>query len=185
MSGTSFRSAGWSVPLQFSVWVVLRACLHGGGGPQVGEVTRLAVVEKWPAFTCKLTTPGSRGDFTWRCCVVVRHVNIENGGRTVHFGGQCYFIFIFCSRCSISMLWRFTVTFDDTKPPPEAVNGHIILVQIFTRFGALANVKWTRPRLGGLPHLESFTWQNATPARRVTLPGRPGNPPRRVTPPIM
>ena len=42
----------------------LRACLHGGGGPQVGEVTRLAVVEKWPAFTCKLTTPGSRGDFT-------------------------------------------------------------------------------------------------------------------------
>ena len=42
----------------------LRACLHGGGGPQVGEVTRLAVVENWPAFTCKLTTPGSRGDFT-------------------------------------------------------------------------------------------------------------------------
>ena len=25
---------------------LLRACLHGGGGPQVGEVTRLAVVEK-------------------------------------------------------------------------------------------------------------------------------------------
>ena len=44
--------------------IKLRACLHGGGGPQVGEVTRLAVVEKWPAFTCKLTTPGSRGDFT-------------------------------------------------------------------------------------------------------------------------
>ena len=42
----------------------IRACLHGGGGPQVGEVTRLAVVEKWPAFTCKLTTPGPRGDFT-------------------------------------------------------------------------------------------------------------------------
>ena len=39
-----------------------------------------------------------------------------------------------------AMLWRFTVTFDDTKPPPEAVNGHIVLVQIFTRFGALANV---------------------------------------------
>ena len=26
------------------------------------------------------------------------------------------------------------------KPPPEAVNGHIVLVQIFTRFGTLANV---------------------------------------------
>ena len=53
-----------------------------------------------------------------------------------------------------------------------------------SNFGALWRA-WTRPRLGGLPHLESFTWQNATPADRVTLPGRPGNPPRRVTPPIM
>ena len=61
------------------------------GGLQVGEVTRLAVVEKWPAFTCKLTTPGSRGDVTRRCCVVARHVNRENGGRTTHFGGQCSF----------------------------------------------------------------------------------------------
>ena len=26
--------------------LLLRACLHVGGGPQVGEVTRLAVVEK-------------------------------------------------------------------------------------------------------------------------------------------
>ena len=50
--------------LLFVVLFTLRACLHGDGGPQVGEVTRLAVVEKWPAFTCKLTTPGSRGDFT-------------------------------------------------------------------------------------------------------------------------
>ena len=30
----------------FRLWETLRACLHGGGGPQVGEVTRLAVVEK-------------------------------------------------------------------------------------------------------------------------------------------
>ena len=44
---------------------------------------------------------------------------------------------------------------------------------------------WMQPRLGGLPHLETFTWQIVTPADRVTLPGRPGNPPRRVTPPIM
>ena len=43
-----------------------------------------------------------------------------------------------------------------------------------------------RPRLGGLSHLDTFTWQTVTPADRVTLPGRPGNPPyRRVTPPIM
>ena len=55
---SAWRSVGRTLTLCF------RACLHGGGGPQVGEVTRLAVVEKWPAFTCKLTTPGSRGDFT-------------------------------------------------------------------------------------------------------------------------
>ena len=66
----------------------VRACLHGGGGPQVGEVTRLAVVEKWLAFTCNFATPGSRGDVTRRFCVVARHVNIENAGRTMHFGGQ-------------------------------------------------------------------------------------------------
>ena len=44
---------------------------------------------------------------------------------------------------------------------------------------------WTRPQLGGLHHLETFTWQIVTPADRVILPGRPGNPPWRVTPPIV
>ena len=42
-----------------------------------------------------------------------------------------------------------------------------------------------RPQQGGLPRLETFTCQNATPADRVTLPGRPDNLPRWVTPPIM
>ena len=88
-----------------------RACLHGGGGPQVGEVTCLAVVEKWPVFICKLTTPGSRGDVTRRCCVVAKHVNRENGGGTTHFGSQCSFPLIICSHCNISVLWLFTVTF--------------------------------------------------------------------------
>ena len=31
----------------------------------------------------------------------------------------------------------------------------------------------------------TFTWQIVTPVDRVTLPGRLGDPPRRVTPPIM
>ena len=30
------------------------------------------------------------------------------------------------------------------------------------------------PQLGGLPHLETFTWQIVTLAYRVTLSGRPG-----------
>ena len=39
----------------------IRACLHGGGGPQVGEVTRLGGVRNYPSFTCNLTTTPSRG----------------------------------------------------------------------------------------------------------------------------
>ena len=37
-------------------------------------------------------------------------------------------------------------------------------------------------RLGGLPHLETFTWQNLTPSERVTRSGRPRYPPWQVTP---
>ena len=91
----------------------VRACLHGGGGPQVGEVTRLAVVEKWPSFTCKLTTSGPRVDVTRCCCVVDRHLNRESGGRTTHFGGQCSFPLIICSRCNISVLWLLRASLHD------------------------------------------------------------------------
>ena len=93
--------------------IALRACLHACGGPQVGEVTRLAVVEKWLAFTCKLTTPGTWGDVTRRCYLVARHVNREHGGQSMHFGGQCSFPLIICSRCNISVPWLFTVIFDE------------------------------------------------------------------------
>ena len=49
----------------------------------------------------------------------------------------------------------------------KVLNIHVLL---------LSFLPWTRPRLGGLPHLETFTWQIVTPADRVTLPGRPGHP---------
>ena len=42
----------------------IRACFHGGGGPQGGEVTRLGGVKNCPAFTCNLTTTPSRGALT-------------------------------------------------------------------------------------------------------------------------
>lgn len=42
--------------------------------------------------------------------------------------------------------------------------------------GAFANVILTRPQLGGLSHLERFTWQITTPVERVTVPGRSGRP---------
>ena len=72
-----------------------------------------------------------------------------------------------------SMLWLSIATFDnDAKPPPK---------WILREF----DVFLIRPRRGGLPHLETFTWQNLTPAERVTRSGRPGYPPSWVTPPVM
>ena len=69
--------------------------------------------------------------------------------------------------------WLSIVNFNnDAKPPPK---------WILREF----DVSRIRPRPGGLPHLETFTWQNLTPAVRVTRSGRPGYPPWWVTPPII
>ena len=46
-------------------------------------------------------------------------------------------------------------------------------------------VTWTRSRLGGFPHLETFTLQIVTPDDSFTLTSKPSNPPGRVTPSIM
>ena len=63
-----------------------------------------------------------------------------------------------------SVLWLSIVNFNnDTKPPPK---------WIFRKF----DVSRIRPRLGGLPHLETFTWHNSIPAERVTWSGRLGYP---------
>ena len=39
----NFSNVGNVVDVLFSSWWLLRACLHEGGGPQVGEVTRLSI----------------------------------------------------------------------------------------------------------------------------------------------
>ena len=61
-----------------------------------------------------------------------------------------------------SVQWLSIVNFhDDAKPPPKWILCEFDVLRI-------------RPRPGGLPHLETFTWQNLTPAERVTRSGRPG-----------
>ena len=61
-----------------------------------------------------------------------------------------------------SVLWLSIATFNnDAKPPPKWI---LLEFDVFR----------IRPRLGGLLHLETFTWQNLTPAERVTRSGRPG-----------
>ena len=71
-----------------------------------------------------------------------------------------------------SVLWLSIAAFNnDAKPPPKWI---LLEFDVFR----------IRPRLGGLPHLETFTWQNLTPAEVIRC-GRQGNPPRRVTPHII
>ena len=43
--------------------------------------------------------------------------------------------------------------------------GRLVVGSDLARFGNM-----NRPRVGGLPHLETFTWQKATPAGRVPYP---------------
>ena len=58
----SFLGSGCALIIVSIRVTTLRACLHGGGGPQVGEVTRPAVVKKWPAFNYMQTyNPGVPG----------------------------------------------------------------------------------------------------------------------------
>ena len=71
-----------------------------------------------------------------------------------------------------SVLWLSMVTFNNYAKPPAKC--------FFREF----DVSRIRPRLGGLPHLETFTWQNLTLAEGVTWSGRPGYLPWRVNPPI-
>ena len=63
-----------------------------------------------------------------------------------------------------SVLWLSIVTINnDAKPPPK---------WILREF----DVSRIRPRPGGLPHLETFTWQNLTPVWRTGQPTLAGHP---------
>ena len=72
-----------------------------------------------------------------------------------------------------SVLWLSIVSFNnDAKLPPKWILRE-------------SDVSRLRARLGRLPHLETFTWQNSTWAGRDTRAGRPGYPLWRVIPTIM
>ena len=58
------------------------ACLHEGGGPQVGEVTCLGGIKKNnPPLHAILTTPPSRGALSQDYWMVAKHVNKQNAGK--------------------------------------------------------------------------------------------------------
>ena len=134
-----------------SLW--LRACLHGGGGPQVGEVTRLSGVRNIrPLHAIYPAIPG---------CTFSRLLN----GRWVRALGI---------NARLHSLVALAATFSAVA---------LIMMQSHRQSEFCAKLNPT-PASGVTPPW-TFTWQNLTPAERVTRSGRPGYPPWWVTPPIM
>ena len=98
----------------------LRACLHGGGGPQVGEVTCLGGVKKHPSFTCNLTTPPSRGALFQGYWMVAKHVNKKKCRQITCFGDLMHFYTHLMLLLQPSVQWRSIVNFNnDAKPLPK------------------------------------------------------------------
>ena len=204
----------------FKTSVFFRACLNGGGGPQVGEVTRknktrlLAILQPrvlgWYSLRLLLRlqlrslsrgVPSSHLEKDERLILV--HICIYSWKRHA----LCYAVFGFARNRWLNTLYgivwetkygRFT-----TLNIPKCEHFTLLVcplrflvISAMRRLGNVQSFKtymfrfWAfchepRPRLAGLPHLVTCTWQIVTPADRVNRPGRPGNPPRRVSPPIM
>ena len=101
--------------------------------------------------------------------MVAKHVNKKTAGKPrVLVINALLYTLTCCSCCNLQCYAGFLLLpFNDVKPP---------LTWILREF----DVSHIRPRLGGLPHLETFTYQNLTPVERVTRSGRPGYLPWRV-----
>ena len=121
--------------------------------------------------------------------MVARHVNSENGRRTMHFGGQCSFPLIICSGFNISvlwvllsllMLWRACKCKMNSTP---ARRGYPTLSRLHgkmpPRLTGLPYLADRATSLGGLPHLSckhdqikmrDYMERRVTPPRRVTSP---------------
>ena len=132
---------------------LLRACVPGGEGPQVGKVTRLGGVKKYLFFACNLTTPSSRGALSQDYWMVAKHVNRENAGKP-----RVLAINVLLLLLQPLVLWLSIVTFNnDAKPLPKWILRKYDVSQI-------------RPRLGGLPHLPcNFSIRLEHPNSRRTL----------------
>ena len=158
-------------------WAVIfserfRACLHGGGEPQVGEVTCFCGVKNNRPIHAVLQPRHPGVHFLkiieWSPSTQTRKMLTNRVfWRLMHFYTPLLLLL------QPSVLWLSIVNFNNNaKQPPK---------WILREF----DVSRIRPRPGGLPHLETFTWHNLTPAERVTRSGRPGYLPWWVTPPIM
>ena len=151
----------------------LRACLHWGGGPQVGEVTCLGGAKKYPSSTCNLTTPPSRGALSQDYWMVAKHVNKKMLANHV-FWRLMHFYTHLLLLLQPSVQWLSIVNLNNAWCKATAkVN--------FARIWCTTN---PTPARRVTPPWNVYM-ANLTPDERVTRSGRPGYPPRRVTPPII
>ena len=145
-------SQGWKL-LEFSR---IRARLHGGGGPQVGEVTRSGGVKTLPAFTRNLkkhAIPGYTSQDYW---MVAKHVDKTNWRANDVFWWFC------CSCCNFSELWLPIVTL--MLQSLRQRQGYPTLTRLHGKI-------WPRLReLLGLAHWATRLCRHVTPPKRVTSP---------------
>ena len=131
--------------------------------------------------------------------LILRHVCIYLWKRHA----LCYAVFVYARNRWLNTLygivWETKYGWFSTPNIPKSENFTLLVcplgflvISAMRRLGNAQSFKtihalplsflpWTLPRLGGLLHLETFTWQIVTPADRAALPGRPGDPPKRVS----
>ena len=113
-----------------------------------------------------------RGEVSTGCCVVTKHVNRQNSGRTTRFWGQCSFPFTSCPCWGVSVLWLFVVTFNVSNPPSKAINcSGNAAVQYCCRMKV---ARWVTPALHGKMRLRltvlRYPADRATRIGGLTLP---------------
>ena len=87
--------------------------------------------------------------------MVAKHVNKKNAGNHVVWWLMHFYTHLLLL-VQPSVQWLSIVNFNnDAKSPPRWILGEFDVSRI-------------RPRPGGLPHFETFTWQNLTRAQGVT-----------------
>ena len=150
MNLNTIRDWLWNTECNYPLYP-LKDCLHGGGGPQVGEVTCLAGVKKNPPLHAVLQPrhPGVHflKTIEWSPSTQTRKmVTNRVFWRLMHFYTPLLLLL------QPSVQWLSIVNFNnDAKPPPK---------WILREF----DVSRIRPRLGELSHLETFNMAKFDPS---------------------
>ena len=127
--------------------------------PQAGEVTRLGGVKNTLLYLPS-SNPANSG-YTFSRLLngrYISHVKKKNAGK----------LLVLAINALLNSLAALAATF-------SAVAFLLLpFIMMQSHRQSEFDVSRIRPRQGGLPRLETFTWQNLTQAERVIRSGRPG-----------